>query len=154
MQLLITGGLGFIGSNLIRYILEKYPQYKVINLDAETYAGHRENVADLEGNPRYTFVKGRIEDKNLVDSIVSGAKFGQVDGIINGAAETHVDRSITDPSVFVHTNVLGTQVLLEAAFEYGMRQNGGKPRIRFVNVSTDEVYGSLGPTGFFTEETP
>lgn len=154
MQLLITGGLGFIGSNLIRYILEKYPQYKVINLDAETYAGHRENVADLEGNPRYTFVKGRIEDKNLVDSIVSGAKFGQVDGIINVAAETHVDRSITDPSVFVHTNVLGTQVLLEAAFEYGMRQNGGKPRIRFVNVSTDEVYGSLGPTGFFTEETP
>lgn len=152
MQLLITGGLGFIGSNLIRYILKNRPDYKVINLDAETYAGHRENLEDLSSEPRYVFVKGRIEDKALVDEIVSGKKFGRVDGIINAAAETHVDRSITDPDVFVHTNVLGTQNLLEAAYRYGLR--GDASPIRFVQVSTDEVYGSLGPEGYFTEETP
>ncbi len=152
MQLLITGGLGFIGSNLIRYIHKNHPDYKVINLDAETYAGHRENLEDLENDPRYTFVKGRIEDKVLVDEIVSGSKFGRIDGIINAAAETHVDRSITDPDVFVHSNVLGTQNLLEAAYRHGLRRDGAP--IRFVQVSTDEVYGSLGPEGYFSEETP
>lgn len=154
MQLLITGGLGFIGSNLIKYILAKHPDYSIINLDAVTYAGHPENLEDLANEKRYKFIKGRIEDKTLVNEIVSGAKFGPVHGIINVAAETHVDRSITDPAVFVHTNVLGTQTLLEAAYEYGMRKNGGKNPIRFVQVSTDEVYGSLGPTGYFTETTP
>lgn len=152
MQLLITGGLGFIGSNLIRYVLKNYPEYKVINLDAETYAGHRENLEDVALDPRYVFVKGRIEDKALVEEIVSGKKFGRVDAIINAAAETHVDRSITDPDVFVHTNVLGTQNLLEAAYRHGLRRESGP--IRFVQVSTDEVYGSLGPEGYFTEETP
>ncbi len=153
MQLLLTGGLGFIGSNLVRHLLQRYPDYSIINLDAVTYAGHPENLEDIEGNPRYRFVKGRIEDSALVNEIVSGRKFGKIDGIINLAAETHVDRSIHDPQVFVHTNVLGTQVLLEAAYQHGRKQDGTFS-IRFVQVSTDEVYGSLGDTGFFTEETP
>jgi dTDP-glucose 4,6-dehydratase len=151
MQLLVTGGLGFIGSNLIRHLLKKHPNYSIINLDAVTYAGHPENLRDVERHPRYTFVKGRIEDRDLVDRIVSGKLYGKIDGIINLAAETHVDRSIHDPAVFVNTNVLGTQVLLEAGYSHCFSQ--GQP-FRFVQVSTDEVYGSLGPTGFFTEETP
>lgn len=155
MQILITGGLGFIGSNLVRYLLKNYADCRIINLDAVTYAGHVENLSDIEGDTRYRFVHGRIEDEKLVDDIVSGRKFGAVHGIINVAAETHVDRSISDPAVFVHTNVLGTQVLLEAAFKHGM---GGKANqqatIRYLQVSTDEVYGSLGPTGYFTETTP
>ncbi|HEY9789293.1 MAG TPA: dTDP-glucose 4,6-dehydratase, partial [Candidatus Obscuribacterales bacterium] len=155
MQILITGGLGFIGSNLVKYFLKNYADCQIINLDAVTYAGHFENLADIEGDKHYQFIQGRIEDEKLIDEIVSGRKFGPVHGIINVAAETHVDRSITDPAVFAHTNVLGTQTLLEAAFKYGM---GGKASasssIRYVQVSTDEVYGSLGPTGYFTEETP
>ncbi len=155
MQLLVTGGLGFIGSNLVRRLISQYPDCSVINLDAVTYAGHPENLEDLAGNPRYKFVKGRIEDRELVDEIVSGKKFGPVQGIINLAAETHVDRSIHDPQVFVNTNVVGTQVLLEAAYQYGKKDsNGSGFSIRYVQVSTDEVYGSLGPTGYFTEETP
>jgi dTDP-glucose 4,6-dehydratase len=151
MQLLITGGLGFIGSNLVRQILNTHPTYTVINLDAVTYAGHPENLEDIASHPRYRFVKGKIEDAVIVNQIVSGEMFGPIGGIINLAAETHVDRSIHDPSVFVHTNVLGTQVLLEAAYEHHFKKN--KP-IRYVQVSTDEVYGTLGPTGLFTEETP
>ena len=104
-------------------------------------------------NPRYKFVKGRIEDAALVNEIVSGKRFGPIDGIINLAAESHVDRSIEDPAVFVETNVMGTQVLLEAAYKHG-RLADGSFRIKYVQVSTDEVYGSLGPTGYFTEETP
>lgn len=152
MQVLITGGLGFIGSNLIKYIFKNSPQTRIINLDAVTYAGHMENLSDIENDERYKFVKGRIEDKELVESIVSGERFGKIDGIINVAAETHVDRSIADPSVFVHSNVLGTQTLLESAFVHG--KQGEKWTIRYVQVSTDEVYGSLGATGYFTEETP
>ncbi|HEY9786905.1 MAG TPA: dTDP-glucose 4,6-dehydratase [Candidatus Obscuribacterales bacterium] len=159
MQLLVTGGLGFIGSNLVRHLLRTYPNYTVINLDAVTYAGHPENLKDVEANPRYRFVKGRIEDAKLVEGIVSGKMFGRIDGIINLAAESHVDRSINDPSVFVRTNIMGTQVLLDAAFKYGrtvVAAAANRPEfsIRFVQVSTDEVYGSLGPTGYFTEETP
>lgn len=152
MQVLVTGGMGFIGSNLVRYLLDKHSDMTVINLDALTYAGHKENLQDVESNPRYKFVQGRIEDQALVSKIVSGEMFGPIDGIINAAAETHVDRSIMDPNVFVQTNVLGTQTLLEAAFS----QNKTRPEkpIRFLQVSTDEVYGSLGPTGYFTEETP
>lgn len=159
MRLLVTGGLGFIGSNLVRHLLKTYPNYEIINLDAQTYAGHPENVEDIANNPRYKFVKGRIEDAKLVNHIVSGEFAGPIDGILNLAAESHVDRSIEDPAVFVHSNIMGTQVLLEAAFRYGLVK-GTKPgvdakfNIRYVQISTDEVYGSLGPTGLFTEETP
>jgi len=158
MQLLITGGLGFIGSNFVRYLLNKHSEYKIINLDAMTYAAHLENLADIEKNANYIFVHGSIADKELVDDIVSGRRFGKIDGIINLAAESHVDRSISDPSIFVQTNVLGTQVLLDAAIKYGKlsdtTSNGTKYCIRFLQVSTDEVYGSLGPDGYFTEDTP
>ncbi len=146
MQLLVTGGLGFIGSNFVRYLLTKYPQYKIINLDAMTYAAHRENLADVEKNANYIFVHGSIADNQIVDEIVSGKRFGKMDGIINLAAETHVDRSINDPYIFIHSNVMGTQVLLDAALANG--------KMRYLQVSTDEVYGSLGPEGYFTEETP
>lgn len=159
MQLLVTGGLGFIGSNLVRHLLKTYPNYTVINIDAATYAGHPENLADVALNPRYKFVHGRIEDATVIDEIVSGKRFGRIDGIINLAAETHVDRSISDPQVFVKTNVLGTQVLLDAAFRYGRTafdaaQNKKEFSIRYVQVSTDEVYGTLGAEGYFTETTP
>jgi dTDP-glucose 4,6-dehydratase len=160
MRLLITGGLGFIGSNLVRHLLKTYPAYEIINLDAETYAGHRENLEDVAQNPKYKLVVGRVEDATLVDEIVSGKKFGPIDGIINLAAESHVDRSIEDSSVFVKSNTLGTQVLLEATLKYGRKDGAQMPfkpedyKIRYTQVSTDEVYGSLGPTGLFTEETP
>lgn len=160
MRLLITGGLGFIGSNLVRHLLTTYPDYEIINLDAETYAGHRENLEDVAQNPKYKLVVGRVEDAALVDEIVSGKKFGPIDGIINLAAESHVDRSIEDSSVFVKSNTLGTQVLLEATLKYGRKDGAQMPfkpedyKIRYTQVSTDEVYGSLGPTGLFTEETP
>ena len=156
MQLLLTGGLGFIGSNLVRYFLQQHPDYSIINLDAVTYAGHPENLSEVESNPRYKFVKGSIEDANLVDEIISGRKFGKIDGVINLAAESHVDRSIVDPSVFVRTNVLGTQILLDATLRHGkitLPNGDQKWTIRYLQVSTDEVYGSLGPTGLFTEET-
>jgi len=160
MRLLITGGLGFIGSNLVRHLLKAHPDYEIINIDAETYAGHRENLTDVANNPKYKLVVGRIEDAALVDEIVSGKKFGTIDGIINLAAESHVDRSISDPFVFAKSNVLGTQTLLDAAFKYGLKPGASQPykptdyTIKYVQVSTDEVYGSLGPTGLFTEETP
>ena len=159
MRLLVTGGLGFIGSNLVRHLLSEYPGYEIINLDAQTYAGHPENVEEVAANRNYRFVKGKIEDPKLVDEIVSGRMYGPIDGILNLAAESHVDRSIENPSVFIESNVLGTQVLLEAAFRHGLKK-GTKPgvdaeySIRYVQISTDEVYGSLGPTGLFTEETP
>ena len=156
MQLLVTGGLGFIGSNFVRHILNTYPDYKVINLDAITYAGHPENLQNIESHPRYKFIKGQIEDKDLVNKIVSGKMFGPINGVINFAAETHVDRSIHGPSVFVDTNIVGTMVLLDACYQHGFlpsKANGTEP-MRFVQVSTDEVYGSLGDTGLFTENTP
>ena len=131
MKLLVTGGCGFIGSNFISYVLEKYPSDSVVNLDLLTYAGNLENLRNLENDARYKFVKGDIKDKDLVNDLVK-----DVDVIINFAAETHVDRSIMDSAAFLHTNVLGTQNLLEAA-----RNNGLK---RFHHVSTDEVFGALG----------
>jgi dTDP-glucose 4,6-dehydratase len=159
MQLLITGGLGFIGSNLVRHLLNRYPTYSIINLDAVTYAGHHENLAEFSRDPRYKFVKGEIQDAKLLDDIVSGKKFGRIDGIINLAAESHVDRSISNPAIFVETNVMGTQVLLEAAYRHGKaiakaEGNINEFAIKYLQVSTDEVYGSLGPTGLFTEDTP
>jgi dTDP-glucose 4,6-dehydratase len=139
---LVTGGCGFIGSNFIRHLLETDDEVLVVNLDCLTYAGNLANLADVSGNPRYRFVKGDITDRDQVrEAIQSG-----VTDIINFAAESHVDRSIQDSGPFVRTNVLGTQVLLDAAREFGVR--------RFVQVSTDEVYGSLGTTDYFTEETP
>lgn len=142
MKVLVTGGCGFIASNFIRYLLRKREGYQVINLDALTYAGNEGNLEDLKGDLRYTFVKGDICDPSLVERVVSSG----VDAVVHLAAETHVDRSIQGPSEFVRTNVLGTQVLLEAARRRGIG--------RFVHVSTDEVYGSLGPEGLFTEESP
>ncbi|MFV9510466.1 dTDP-glucose 4,6-dehydratase [Tepidibacillus sp. LV47] len=143
MNLLVTGGAGFIGSNFVRYMLEKYPNYKVVNYDLLTYAGNLENLKDVENHPNYTFVKGDINNRELVDYLV---KTHKIDVIVNFAAESHVDRSITDPDIFVKTNVLGTQALLDVA-----KANNIK---KYVQISTDEVYGTLGETGYFTEETP
>jgi len=139
MNILVTGGLGFIGSNFIRYMLNKY-DYRIINLDKITYCGNIENLRDFESNPNYEFVREDICDKKLVDQLVK-----KVDAIVHFAAETHVDRSIENSAEFVKTNVIGTQVLLDAAL-----RNGGK---RFHHISTDEVFGSLGETGQFNEST-
>ncbi len=114
MRLLVTGGAGFIGSNFIHYMIEKYPEYKIVNLDKLTYAGNLENLKDLESNPNYSFVKGDIGNKELVEYIVDQ---NQIDVIVNFAAESHVDRSILEPDLFLKTNVLGTQVLLEVTKE-------------------------------------
>lgn len=143
MNLFVTGGAGFIGSNFVRYIIEKYPKYNVVNYDLLTYAGNLENLTDLESIENYSFIKGDIGNKELVDHIV---KAHSIDIIVNFAAESHVDRSITDPAVFSQTNVLGTQTLLDVAKDNDIQ--------KYVQVSTDEVYGSLGETGYFTENTP
>jgi dTDP-glucose 4,6-dehydratase len=143
MNVLVTGGAGFIGSNFVRYMLEKYPKYKIVNYDLLTYAGNLENLQDVQKNGQYVFVKGDIGNYQLVDYVVGTH---QIDVIVNFAAESHVDRSISDPGIFVKTNVLGTQVLLDVAKAHGIK--------KYVQVSTDEVYGSLGETGYFTEETP
>jgi dTDP-glucose 4,6-dehydratase len=143
VNVLVTGGAGFIGSNLVRLLLAERPGWRVVNLDKLTYAGNAENLADLAGDPRHLFVKGDICDGPLVAEVM---KAERIDAVMHLAAESHVDRSILAPAVFIDTNVRGTQVLLEAARELGVK--------RFLHVSTDEVYGSLGPTGFFTETTP
>lgn len=141
MILLITGGAGFIGSNFIRYILKHYKGYRVINLDKLTYAGNLENLKDIEKDERYRFVKG-----DILKAKGKWLKAKGVDAIINFAAESHVDRSIIDSSDFIQTNVVGTQALLDAAREAKIK--------RYIQISTDEVYGSLGKTGYFTEKTP
>ena len=130
MKLLITGGCGFIGSNFIRHIINTYDDYQVTNLDKITYAGNPENLSDMEDNPRYEFIKGDICDDSVVDRVVK-----DTDAVINFAAESHVDRSIIDPSSFVRTNIFGTYVLLEAAKKYKVK--------KFIQISTDEVYGSI-----------
>ena len=141
MKLLVTGGAGFIGSNFIRYWLNHHPEDEIINLDLLTYAGNLENLKDVEDNPKYSFVRGDICDRETIFPLVK-----DVDVIVHFAAESHVDRSIIDPSAFVRTNVIGTQVLLDAAKEYGKR---------FHHVSTDEVFGALGPNDPpFDETTP
>ncbi|WFD11391.1 dTDP-glucose 4,6-dehydratase [Tepidibacter hydrothermalis] len=140
-KILVTGGAGFIGSNFIRYMLNKYDNYKIVNLDSLTYAGNLENLKDIEDNPNYEFVKGDITDIELVDNIVSN----NIYYIINFAAESHVDRSIENPSIFIKTNIMGTQILLDASKKYNIE--------KYIQISTDEVYGSLGENGYFTEET-
>ncbi len=141
MKVLITGGSGFIGSNFVLYMLHKYSNYHIINLDALTYAGNHENLKQIRQHPRYTFIKGDITDAQLTDHLFRQG----VDAVVNIAAESHVDRSIFDPAIFVKTNVMGTQVLLDAAKKYKVK--------RYVQVSTDEVYGSLEDTGLFTEQS-
>lgn len=140
--ILVTGGAGFIGSNFIRYIINKYDDYTIINLDALTYAGNLDNLNDIEDNPNYVFVKGDISDIDTVNKIMEKG----VDYIINFAAESHVDRSIDSSNAFIKTNVMGTQILLDAAKKYKIK--------KYIQISTDEVYGSLGETGYFTEKTP
>jgi dTDP-glucose 4,6-dehydratase len=140
--ILVTGGCGFIGSNFIRLVLETEPEVSLINLDQLTYAGNLANLADVADNPRYRFVHGDIADRTVVRQLVQSG----LSGIINFAAESHVDRSIQDSGPFIRTNIVGTQTLLDAAREFSVP--------RYLQVSTDEVYGSLGASGFFTEETP
>ncbi len=145
MKILVTGGCGFIGSNFIHYYLKKYPGDSLINVDKLTYAGNLKNLSALSPSPRYAFIRGDIADPLQMEEIISQG----VEGIVNFAAESHVDRSIEAPMDFMRTNVFGTFVLLEA-----VRKVSSKGRIRFLHVSTDEVYGSLGETGAFAEETP
>ena len=140
-KVLVTGGAGFIGSCFVRHMLNKHADYKIINLDALTYCGNLENLKDVENNPNYTFVHGNICDRDLVRDLIS-----EVDCVVNFAAESHVDNSIKHPEIFVETNVQGTLNLLQASKELGVE--------RYLQVSTDEVYGTLGKTGYFYETTP
>ncbi|MCY9528595.1 dTDP-glucose 4,6-dehydratase [Paenibacillus sp. cl6col] len=142
MRLLVTGGAGFIGSNFVIYMLKKYPDYQIVNVDVLTYAGNLENLKDIHSNLNYRFVKADITDAQSMECIFKEG----VDVVVNFAAESHVDRSILEPDIFIKTNVLGTQVLLDASKKHGVS--------KFVQVSTDEVYGSLGETGLFAETTP
>lgn len=146
-KILITGGAGFIGSHVVRLFVKNYPQYQVFNLDKLTYAGNLENLRDIESLPNYTFVKGDITDDKFIFDLFEKEQF---DGVLHLAAESHVDRSISNPMEFIKTNIVGTVTLLNAAKETWKGSFEGK---RFYHISTDEVYGSLGATGFFTEET-
>lgn len=147
MNILITGGAGFIGSHTVRLFVKKYLNYHIVNLDNLTYAGNLENLTDIENKPNYTFVKGDITDEVFINNLFEQYKF---DGVIHLAAESHVDRSIKDPLAFVKTNVIGTMVLLNA---FKNLWKGNFEDKRFYHISTDEVYGTLGETGLFTETT-
>jgi dTDP-glucose 4,6-dehydratase len=146
-KIVITGGAGFIGSHVVRLFVNKYPNYQIFNLDSLTYAGNLENIADIEKKENYQFIKGDITDADFINQLFDKHKF---DGVIHLAAESHVDRSISDPLAFVKTNVIGTMNLLNAAKSIWANNYERK---RFYHVSTDEVYGSLGATGLFTETT-
>lgn len=148
MNILITGGAGFIGSHVVRLFVNKYPQHTIFNLDALTYAGNLENLTDVSSKPNYNFIKADITDQDTIAKVFAE---NNIDAVVHLAAESHVDRSITDPLAFVQTNVMGTANLLNCARKHWNGNYDGK---RFYHVSTDEVYGSLGETGLFTEETP
>ncbi|AHJ13804.1 dTDP-glucose 4,6-dehydratase [Sulfurospirillum multivorans] len=154
-NILLTGTAGFIGSNFVPYFLEKYPEYTLINLDLLTYAGNLENLKECEGNSRYKFIKGDICNRELVEFIF---REYDIQGVIHFAAESHVDNSIKNPGVFVQTNINGTFTLLDIAYKYWMDKpftcKAKYQDARFHHISTDEVYGTLGETGFFTESTP
>ena len=156
-KILVTGGAGFIGSNFVHYILSRYDDIQVVNLDALTYAGNLENLAAIKDDPRYTFVKGDIRDREMIGKLFAEHQF---DTVVNFAAESHVDRSITEPELFLTTNIIGTQVLLDAAKRIWSKEPDNKycreyrKGVKFLQVSTDEVYGALGATGMFTETTP
>jgi dTDP-glucose 4,6-dehydratase len=147
-SILITGGAGFIGSHLVRHFVNKYPQYRIINLDSLSYAGNLENLADIETAHNYSFVKGSITDLTLLRSVFN--KF-DIDGVLHTAAESHVDRSIENPLVFVQTNVQGTAALLQVAREHW---SNAERNYRFHHISTDEVFGTLGDEGYFHEQSP
>ncbi len=154
--ILVTGGAGFIGSNFIRYISDRHPEYNIINVDALTYAGNLENLRDIENNANYTFIRTDIRDRKKIEKIFETFA---IDNVVNFAAESHVDRSITEPEIFLTTNIIGTQILLDVAKKYWNIDPGDKfsraykKGVKFLQISTDEVYGSLGPTGFFVETT-
>lgn len=154
-NILLTGTAGFIGSNFVPYFLEKYPNYNLINLDLLTYAGTLDNLRECENNPRYKFIKGDICNRELVEFIFSEY---DINGVIHFAAESHVDNSIKNPGVFVQTNVNGTFTLIDVAYKYWMNKpfeyKTKYQNCRFHHISTDEVYGTLGETGLFTESTP
>ena len=156
-NILVTGGAGFIGSNFMKLMLDRHLDYKIINIDALTYAGNLENLKDVADNPNYTFIKGDITDRAKIAGIFSEH---DIDTVVNFAAESHVDRSIVDPEIFLTTNILGTQVLLDNAKKYWKVNPDDKycgkykPGVKFLQVSTDEVYGALGKTGMFVETMP
>ncbi|WP_142413382.1 dTDP-glucose 4,6-dehydratase [Hathewaya massiliensis] len=147
---LVTGGAGFIGSNFILYMLKKHKDIFIINLDKLTYAGNLENLKEVEDHERYKFIKGDIGDKSLVETIF---KNHEINYVVNFAAESHVDRSIEDPEIFIKTNVLGTTNLLNCAKKFWESPKGFKEGVKYIQISTDEVYGSLGKEGYFTEDT-
>lgn len=157
-RVLVTGGAGFIGSNFVQYLLGSHEGVEIlVNLDALTYAGNPENLKTVENDPRYRFVKGDVRDRKLVEELFDQYQF---DTVVHFAAESHVDRSITDPEIFLTTNIIGTQTLLDAAKQAWKVEPDNKysreykPGVRYLQVSTDEVYGALGKTGIFTETTP
>lgn len=155
--ILVTGGAGFIGSNFVKLMLEEHSEYKIINIDALTYAGNLENLKDIDSNPNYEFIKVDIRDREKVEEIF---KNNNIASVVNFAAESHVDRSIEEPEVFLTTNIIGTQVLLDTAKKYWKVNPKDKyckeykPGVKFLQVSTDEVYGALGETGMFVETMP
>jgi len=155
--ILVTGGAGFIGSNFVKLMLERHPKYKIINIDALTYAGNLENLEDINDNPNYEFIKVDIRDREKVEKIFSN---NDITSVVNFAAESHVDRSIEEPEVFLTTNIIGTQVLLDIAKKYWKVNPNDKyckeykSGVKFLQVSTDEVYGALGETGMFVETMP
>ncbi|MBQ3241553.1 MAG: dTDP-glucose 4,6-dehydratase [Oscillospiraceae bacterium] len=156
-KILVTGGAGFIGSNFVQYMLDQYEDILLVNLDALTYAGNLDNLTAVQNDPRYVFVKGDIRDRALIEQLFNTYGF---DTVVNFAAESHVDRSITEPEIFLTTNIIGTQTLLDVAKKNWKTDPDDKysrefkEGVKFLQVSTDEVYGALGPTGMFTETTP